>query len=75
MTNFISSVYELGHCIPEPHIPLKKHSFYTFLHIRGIENCHFLLKSGFFEMAKRAKLAYFDVNLLNRIMVVAQNLP
>ena len=32
------------------------------------------VKSGFFEMAKRAKLAYFDGNLLNRKMVVAKTL-
>ena len=63
-----------SHHIPEPQIPLKKHSFCTFITHQRPKNRHFLLKSGFCEMAKRAKLAYFDGNLLNRKMVVAKTL-
>ena len=57
------------------HIFLRKSIVFTpVLHSRDIENGHFLLKSGFCELAKRAKLAYFDGNLLNRKMVVAKTL-
>ena len=54
---------------------LLENIFFTpLLHSWGTKNSHFLLKSRFFQIAKRPKIAYFDVDLLNRKMVSAKTL-
>ena len=66
-----------SHHIPKPSIPLKTIFciyFTPLLHRSGAKNSHFLLKSRFFQVTKRVKIAYFDVDLLNRKMVGAKTL-
>ena len=71
MANFIISVYEL---YTWTKYSCQKHIFSPLLHSWGTKNSHFLLKLRFFKIDKRAKVAYFDVDLLNRKMVGAKTL-
>ena len=43
-------------------------------YIPSFENGHLLTKSGFSKVPEKAKIDYFDANLLNRKMVVAKML-
>ena len=74
MANFMSSVYEVKPLHNWTKYSYKKHIFTPLFYSWGTKNSHFLLKSRFFQIAKRAKMAYFDVDLLHRKTVGAKTL-